>query len=39
MKKNKQRMPDGARKAMKLWVFRVLAAGMGSALALTCFSC
>ena len=26
MKKNKQRMPDGARKALKLWVFLVLAA-------------
>ena len=38
MKKNKRRMPRGARKALKLWVFLVLAAVMVSALALTCFA-
>ena len=38
MKKNKQRMPRGVRKALKLWVFLVLAAVMVSALALTCFA-
>lgn len=38
MKKNKQRMPRGARKALNLWVFLVLAAVMVSALAQTCFA-
>lgn len=38
MKKNKRRMPDGARKALKLWVFLVLAAVLVTALALTCFA-
>ena len=38
MKKNKQRMPSGARKALKLWALLVLAAVMVSALALTCFA-
>lgn len=28
MKKNKLRMPGGARKVLKLWVFLVLAAGI-----------
>ena len=37
MKKNKRRMPRGAQKALKLWVFLMLAAVMVSALALTCF--
>ena len=38
MKKNKRRMPRGARKALKLCVFLVLAAVLVSALALTCFA-
>ena len=38
MKKNKRRMPRGARKALKFWVFLVPAAGMVSALALACFA-
>ena len=38
MKKNKRRMPRGARKALKLWVFLVLAAGLVSPLALICFA-
>ena len=38
MKKNKRRMPRGTRKALKLWVFLVLAAVMVSALSLTCFA-
>ena len=38
MKKNKQRMPSGARKTLKFWAFLMLAAVMVSVLALTCFA-
>ena len=38
MKKNKLRMPGGARKVLKLWAFLVLAAVLVWALALTCFA-